>query len=296
MIRSKNSVFVLLLFISHFSISQQTTYQANKKRQLTEKSPFQDEIDGKFPERIVYQDKDIVAFKSISPQLPVHILVVPRKRISTLNDAKPDEARLLGRMLLVAKDLAKKAGIDESGYRISINTNEDAGQSVFHIHMHLLGGIKTGAMVDQYWRNTSANPGTTYKKELEIIRTQFLKYYQAWLKNDQTAVMNTLADSATIILQGQVPIKGKAEIEKFWFPKDGSVTTMKKFDCVIEDIRLDNHQVTIRSSSVLSFEYEKNGVKTIRENTRQTHLTVMEKSLDENWLVIYKMWTVLPDK
>lgn len=289
------SIVILLLFICYQSNSQKIQFKEVKKRQLSEKSPFQDEIDGKFPERILYQDNDIVAIKSFSPQLPTHILIVPRKRIPTLNDITTEEADLLGRMLLVAKELAKKVGIAETGYRITINTNEDAGQSAFHIHMHLLGGIKTGAMVDQYWRNKNFPPGTSYKNEIEEVKNQFMKYYQSWQENDATSIMNTLSDSVVIIPQGLAPIKGKSEIEKFWFPKNGSLTRILKFDCTIEDIKIDNHLATVRSRSLLSFEYEKDGKKSTTENIEQTHLTVLEKHLDHKWWIIYKMWTSIPD-
>lgn len=89
---------------------------------------------------IVYEDDDVVAFRDINPQAPTHILIIPRKHISTLNDVTQDDAMLLGKLLLVARDLAQREGFAEHGYRIVLNTNREAGQSVFHIHMHLLGG------------------------------------------------------------------------------------------------------------------------------------------------------------
>ena len=76
-------------------------------------------------------------------------MIVPKKEIYTINDTDNSDIELLGKMMLVAKKLAKEKGISETGYRLSINVNEDAGQSVFHIHMHLLGGKKLGPMVTQ---------------------------------------------------------------------------------------------------------------------------------------------------
>ncbi len=101
---------------------------------------FKKIIDKEIPADIVYEDEEILAFKDISPQAPVHILIIPKKEIPTMNDATGQEAELLGKLLLVGKKLAKDAGIDEKGYRLVINCNEEAGQSVFHIHCHLLGG------------------------------------------------------------------------------------------------------------------------------------------------------------
>ena len=86
----------------------------------------------------------------------MHYLIVPKKRITTINELEDEDALLVGKMFLVARDLAKKYGIADTGYRLAINTNEDSGQSVFHLHLHLLGGMKTGPMVDQTY--TDPNP------------------------------------------------------------------------------------------------------------------------------------------
>ncbi|HDZ05681.1 MAG TPA: histidine triad nucleotide-binding protein [Maribacter sp.] len=98
---------------------------------------------------IVYEDKDIIAFFPLRPQAPIHLLIVPKKEIHTINDVSEEDTLLLGKLFLVAKKLAKEQGISETGYRLSININEDAGQSVFHLHMHLLGGKNLGPMVTQ---------------------------------------------------------------------------------------------------------------------------------------------------
>ncbi len=94
------------------------------------------------PAEIVYQDELVTAFRDIHPVAPVHILVVPNKVIPTLNDAGEEEATLLGRLLLTARKLAEQFGIAEGGYRLVLNCNPDGGQSVYHLHVHLLGGRK----------------------------------------------------------------------------------------------------------------------------------------------------------
>ncbi len=101
---------------------------------------FQKIIDREINADIVYEDDRVLAFKDINPQAPVHILIIPKKHIATINDADDSDAELLGRLILTAKKIAKEEGIDESGYRVVMNCNEGAGQSVFHIHLHLLGG------------------------------------------------------------------------------------------------------------------------------------------------------------
>lgn len=95
---------------------------------------------GEVPADLVYEDEDALAFRDISPQAPVHLLVIPRRPIPTLNDAGPDDAELLGRLLLAAAKAAAATGIAERGYRVVLNTNEAAGQVVFHLHLHVLGG------------------------------------------------------------------------------------------------------------------------------------------------------------
>jgi len=92
------------------------------------------------PARILYEDAHIVAFEDINPQAPTHILVIPRKHISTLNDAGEEDRELLGNLILAASRIASDRQISSSGYRLVLNTNRGAGQSVFHIHLHLLGG------------------------------------------------------------------------------------------------------------------------------------------------------------
>jgi histidine triad (HIT) family protein len=95
---------------------------------------------GEIPADIVYEDEDVLAFRDISPQAPVHVLVIPRKPIPTINDLGPQDAELVGKLFLAAKKIAAAEGIAEAGYRTVINCNAAGGQSVYHLHLHLLGG------------------------------------------------------------------------------------------------------------------------------------------------------------
>jgi histidine triad (HIT) family protein len=97
-------------------------------------------IAGDIPGAIVHQDDEVVAFKDIDPQAPLHVLIVPRRHIATLNDLQPQDDELVGRLHRVAATLARQHGYAERGYRTVFNTNPGAGQSVFHIHLHLLAG------------------------------------------------------------------------------------------------------------------------------------------------------------
>jgi len=97
-------------------------------------------VNREIPADIIFEDDDIIAFNDINPQAPVHILIVPKKRIKTLNDISIEDEQLIGRMFIVAKFLANKTNISESGYRTIFNCNDDGGQTVNHIHLHLLGG------------------------------------------------------------------------------------------------------------------------------------------------------------
>ncbi|MEN8174353.1 MAG: histidine triad nucleotide-binding protein [Pseudomonadota bacterium] len=93
---------------------------------------------------IVFEDDEFLAFRDIDPQAPVHVLIIPRKHIATINDLGKDDAGLVGRMVLAAKKIAADEGIGEAGYRTLINCNAEGGQAVYHIHLHLLGGRRMG--------------------------------------------------------------------------------------------------------------------------------------------------------
>ena len=97
-------------------------------------------VEGSLPARIVFEDDEIVAFEDAHPQAPVHTLIVPRKHLASLKDATAEDATLLGRMITVATRLARERGLENRGYRTVINTGSGAGQTVFHLHLHLLGG------------------------------------------------------------------------------------------------------------------------------------------------------------
>ena len=97
-------------------------------------------ISGDIPGDIIYQNDDVLAFRDLNPQAPTHVLVIPKKHVSTINDIQPEDAELVGKMFLAAQQIAKDEGIDESGYRTVMNCNAGAGQTVFHIHLHVLGG------------------------------------------------------------------------------------------------------------------------------------------------------------
>lgn len=95
---------------------------------------------GEIPADLLFQDEHVVAFRDINPQAPLHVLVVPRKHIATLNELSPADAALIGQMYLAAAHIAVEFGIAEAGYRTVINCNEQAGQTIFHLHLHMLGG------------------------------------------------------------------------------------------------------------------------------------------------------------
>lgn len=88
----------------------------------------------------VHEDDEIVAFRDLSPQAPLHVLVIPRRHLDSLDAAVPSDAALLGRLLLVARAVARQAGVAEGGYRVVMNSGADGGQTVLHLHLHVLGG------------------------------------------------------------------------------------------------------------------------------------------------------------
>ena len=105
-----------------------------------EQSIFEKILVGEISSEIIYEDDFVFAINDINPLARIHILVIPKKRIDTLNQMNEEDTTLLGHLVLVAKNLAKEQKIDDTGYRILMNTNSDAGQTVYHIHLHLIGG------------------------------------------------------------------------------------------------------------------------------------------------------------
>lgn len=97
-------------------------------------------IDGKIPSQKVYEDDKILCFKDINPEAPIHLIIIPKKHIESINDLENKDAELIGHIFLKVKQIAKELKIDESGYRIVNNCGKDGGQTVPHIHFHLLGG------------------------------------------------------------------------------------------------------------------------------------------------------------
>lgn len=116
---------------------------------MAEETIFSKIIRREIPADVVYQDELVTAFRDIAPQAPTHILIIPNILIPTINDVMPEHEATLGRMVTVAAKLAEKEGIAEDGYRLIINCNRHAGQVVYHIHMHLVGGRELGPLLPQ---------------------------------------------------------------------------------------------------------------------------------------------------
>lgn len=110
---------------------------------------FEKIIAKEIPATIVHQDEFVTAFRDIHPRAPTHILIVPNKPIPTANDVTEADERTLGRLFLVARDLAKQEGVASNGYRLIVNCNAHGGQEVFHLHMHLVGGAPLGPMLSR---------------------------------------------------------------------------------------------------------------------------------------------------
>ena len=107
---------------------------------MDEESVFSQIIEKKKPAEIIYEDEEVVAFKDINPQAPVHVLIVPRKPIPKLTLAEDSDVAVLGKMVMVAKKIAKDFELDNDGFRLLMNEGKNGGQTIYHIHFHLLGG------------------------------------------------------------------------------------------------------------------------------------------------------------
>ena len=118
-----------------------------KKKHRKKETIFSKIIRQEIPTPLLYQDELVTAFRDITPQTKTHVLIIPNKLIPTINDITEDDELTLGRMITVAKKIAKEEGIAEDGYRLIINCNDHGGQEVYHIHMHLVGGQPLGKML-----------------------------------------------------------------------------------------------------------------------------------------------------
>ena len=106
------------------------------------KTLFEKIITREIPAAIVYEDDQVIAFRDIKPQAPVHVLIIPKKPISRIAEAKPEDQQVLGHLLLKAAEVAKQLGLTQNGYRLVFNNGPDAGEAVPHLHCHVLGGRK----------------------------------------------------------------------------------------------------------------------------------------------------------
>ena len=97
-------------------------------------------VSGEIQPDVVFEDDEVLAFRDVNPQAPVHVLVIPKSHIATTNELTPEHAGLIGKMVLAARQIAADEGVAEPGYRMVMNCNPEAGQSVYHIHLHMLGG------------------------------------------------------------------------------------------------------------------------------------------------------------
>lgn len=107
---------------------------------MTEKTIFKRIIDGEIKADVVYEDEQCLAFRDVAPQAPTHVLVIPKKEIPSVAAIADEDQALIGHLYLVIRNLAKQLGLSESGYRVVVNSGSDGGQSVDHLHFHLLGG------------------------------------------------------------------------------------------------------------------------------------------------------------
>ncbi|WP_431165140.1 histidine triad nucleotide-binding protein [Tenacibaculum halocynthiae] len=143
----KYLVATILIVNVFFSFGQSKNYQEIKAEKIEKGSVFTKIINKELPAKVIYEDDDVIAFLPLRLQARVHVLIIPKKEIHTVNDITENDALVLGKLFLVAKKIAKEQGIAKTGYRLTMNVNEDAGQSVFHLHLHLLGGENLGPMM-----------------------------------------------------------------------------------------------------------------------------------------------------
>jgi len=112
--------------------------------EMSEGTIFDKIISKEIPAEIIYENDDVLAFNDINPQAPIHFLIIPKKAIATVNDVTEENAALIGKLYLAAAEIAKERGFADNGYRCVMNCNNDGGQTVYHIHLHVLAGKPLG--------------------------------------------------------------------------------------------------------------------------------------------------------
>ncbi len=201
----------LVILLINNSMAQSKSYTMKKDSAIKTISPF--ELIATHQNKDVlleYEDDELMVFEPNTKQAPVHLLIVPKKKISTLNETENGNQDMLGKMILLARDMAKKKGIDHTGYRLAFNTNENAGQSVFHIHLHLLGGTKLGPMMDQNYRNNLAAMRSNDKQEIEQLMKTFMNAIE---KKDSITLFSLFADVPVTWVGVWQPVTQKTRIE-----------------------------------------------------------------------------------
>ena len=128
-----------VLWISISYLEELSSQEINMSDDL-----FKKIINREIPADIIYETEDVLAFRDISPKAPVHVLIIPKEQVRTINDLEPKHTEVVGKLFLVAAEIAKTEGISEEGYRVVMNCNAAGGQAVYHIHLHLLGGRQMG--------------------------------------------------------------------------------------------------------------------------------------------------------
>lgn len=101
-------------------------------------------INREIPADIIYETDEVLAFRDINPQAPLHALIIPKQHIATINDLESEHSEIIGKLFLAAKEIAESEGVADNGYRVVMNCNQDGGQAVYHIHLHILGGRQMG--------------------------------------------------------------------------------------------------------------------------------------------------------
>ncbi len=201
---------IVILLINN-SMAQSESYTRKKDSALKITSPFELIATHQKKEVVLeYEDDELIVFEPTAKQAPVHLLIVSKKRINTLNETGNSHQNMLGKMILLAKDMAKKKGIDQTGYRLTINTNENAGQSVFHIHLHLLGGTMLGPMMDQTYRNNVTVMAGNDKQEIEQLMKTFMNSIE---KKDSTTLFSLFADVPVTWVGVWQPVTQKTKLE-----------------------------------------------------------------------------------
>ena len=248
---------------------------------------------GELPADVVYENDHALAFHDIWPQARVHVLVIPKGPYANINsfNSEASSQEILG-LLDAISQATRIMGVDASGFRILSNTGWNGGQTVAHLHFHLLGGEPMGDVGRAQPLAKSTDPSPTAKHDSQVIEALYSAYCAAWLRNDETsekAVLSLFRQDAVIFPSGgKMMFKGHEEMKGFWFHPDAAPSTIDQFEQETIRVTVGTHEGTLLS--LFRLQFSSGGKKYVTEG----YNTLSAILVQGDWKISSMMWSHPP--